>query len=96
MRALFSTPRGVRRGAAQEWILWGRAPHGTAAVWIDGARVEALEPTRLSRGELRGPIAELVRERGDGTNASGKQGGGKTVGVGPSKAGDGTSTQATR
>jgi hypothetical protein len=68
VRALFSTPRGVRRGAAQEWILWGRAPHGSAAVWIEGARVDALEPARLPRGELRGPVAELVRERATGKN----------------------------
>lgn len=91
VRALFSTPRGVGRGAAQEWILWGRAPHGNAAVWIDGARVDELEPTLLSRGELRGPIAELVRERGDGKNAAGKN-----AAVGASKAGDGTSAEATR
>jgi len=86
VRALFSTPRGVRRGEAQEWVLWGRAPHGNAAVWLDDERVEALEPARLARGELRAPVAELVRERAGGKNAA----------VGASEARDGTASDANR
>lgn len=67
--ALFSTPRGVRRGESQEWILWGRPPHGAPQLWIDGQSALELAPTRLPRADLRGPVAELVRERTPGKNA---------------------------
>lgn len=68
VQTLFRTPRGVRRGEAQEWILWGRAPHGRPELWLDGSSAGGLEATRLPRSDLRGPVAELVRERTSGKN----------------------------
>ena len=70
--ALLSTPRGVRRGESQEWILWGRPPHGKPELWIDGQSTAGLAPTRLPRADLRGPVAELVRERTPGKNSEGR------------------------
>ncbi len=66
---LFSTPQGVVRGTAREWVLWGRAPHGAARAYFDGFEAAALEPTRIARSELRGPLAHVGGDSGDGKNA---------------------------
>lgn len=66
---LFSTPQGVVRGTAREWVLWGRAPHGTARAFFDGVEGAALEPTRIARSELRGPLAQVGGGASDGKNA---------------------------
>jgi hypothetical protein len=66
---LFSTPRGVVRGSAREWVLWGRAPHGAARAYFDGVEAAALESTRIARSELRGPLAHVGVSSGKGKNA---------------------------
>lgn len=69
IRTLFSTPVGIERGGAREWILWGRAPHGAAELALDDGHCLALTQDKVRRADLEVPMAHLERAAAAGKNA---------------------------
>ena len=85
VRTLLATPLGVQLGARDEWILWGRRPHGGVSLAIDGRKI-ALEDLRVRRADLEQPVAQLDA----GSD------GGKKSGLTPSEAPPGSATKTQR